>query len=254
MALGTIHFYDSTRGGDNVQSIVSDSFTPDANCLLVIAANHTIKVGSDNTANVTISNTGGLTFTKLEHHSWAPISYGANLNIWYCEVGSSPPSSMTVTVEQATADPSYGSSIDIFSWTGYPVGAAFGLVEKFNRGTGYPNFTTGDGPWNLTLTTAPASTSEVVAVIIVDGVGATTVTHGSGWTEIADPSNIEAQQVQVRRGSTSTSVAWADTCDNSAGAYVNLAIVFEVKEASGGGGGSAIAAIMNSYKRRREQP
>lgn len=247
MALGTINFYNSTRGGDNVQTITSASFTPDANSLLVVAANHTIKVGADNTANISISNTGGLTFTKLEHHTWAPISYGGNLNIWYCEVGSSP-SSMTVTVSQATVDPSYGSSIDIFSWTGYVTSSAFGLVEKFNRGTGYPNFTTGDGVWNLTLATAPASTSELVAVIVVDGVGATTVSVGSGWAEVTDPSSVEAQQVQVRRGSTSTSVSWADTCDNIAGAYVNLAIVFEVKEASGGGGGSAIAAI-SSYRR-----
>lgn len=229
-------FHNSTRGGDTVTSITSASFTPTANALLIVAANHTIKVGSDNTANVTITNSAGLTFTKLAHHSWAPISYGANLNIWYCVVGGSP-SSMTVTVSQATVDTSYGSSIDIFDYTGFDTGSSFGFTENFNRGTGYPNFTTGDGAWNITMANAPASTSEVVAVIVVDGVGSTTVTEGSGWTEIADPGSVEAQQVQVRSGSTSTSLAWADTCDNVAGAYVNLAIAFEVKEASGGGGG-----------------
>ena len=245
-------FHNSTRGGDTVTSITSPSFTPTANALLIVVANHTIKTPADRTGDVTITNSAGLTFTKLTAKTWAPIGYTGNMNVWYCVVGGSP-SSMTVTVAQATVDTSYGSSIDIFDYTGFDTGSPFGVTESFNRGTGYPNFTTGDGSWSVTLSTAPASTSEVVACLLVDGVGSTTVSAGSGWTEIADPGSVEAQQIQVRSGSTSTNVAWVDTCDNAAGAYVNLAIVFEVKEASGGGGGSAVPVFMQNYRRRRVQ-
>lgn len=241
MALSSPVLESSVRGGDNVNSITTASFTPTANSVLFAIGNETIKFSGDYTGDTDITDSLSSTWTLVASKSSSPLGYSANMNVWYTIIGGSP-SAMTVTLtnNQGSLN-SYGSGLDLVSFTGYDTGDIIGLAESFNRGTGYPNNTTGDGAWSLTLAGSPASDSYLVACIESDSVSAAGIVTGTGWTNVNNPGNHPAAQaVQARTGTTSQAVDWNDTADAS-GAYYNIAIVFEVKAAAGGGGGGTFA-------------
>lgn len=118
-----------------------------------------------------------------------------------------------------------------------PVGATATGTETWN-GTD-----TLDGAETITLDSAPATDSTVVAAIYLDAANGDitkAVAPGSGWTEDAElPGSGSVEgflQVQQRTGSTSTSVDWADINVNAATTdfYSYAAVAVEIKAAAAG--------------------
>lgn len=125
-----------------------------------------------------------------------------------------------------------------YTWSGAHASAPFGAtMTQANAG----NVT--DGALSGTLSASPATDSEVIAALCgtCNGANLTAVTEGAGWTELYDVHDPDYQitQAQVRTGSTSTTVAWADVLASGDGYYrAPIAGAIEIIAAAGGGGGA----------------
>jgi len=92
------------------------------------------------------------------------------------------------------------------------------------------------GAGSVTLPSAPASGSYVVAGYAGDGGGSGGTTVGSGFTEYAEyiggtGGPYLSAQIQYRTGSTSTNVPWADLATGTVGLYRHTLFGWEVKAA-----------------------
>lgn len=187
--------------------VVTPSFTPNANSLLTFA--YAGFYGAAVTlANFTISG-GGLTWQEeIAFQTASGDGYVIASKVWRAAVGASP-SSMQVTVNhpsQSNADLRNARMGQAFDYTGYdettPIGAKITGVNL------------GSGAVNLTLPSAPAASSEVLAgcVNAPNGGALLTATPASGWSERYDQglAGYSHMQTQTRDGSTSTAVQWDD--------------------------------------------
>jgi hypothetical protein len=114
---------------------------------------------------------------------------------------------MTVSVDCGTTSAEY-YRLEIFDFTS-------SIGECIAAATAIGSDADGDGAASITLSAAPATSSEVIAACftgLASGTG--TITPGSGFTEINDStvSGWGVQQTEVRTGSTSTTVDWVDVC------------------------------------------
>jgi len=131
------------------------AFTPSANSVLVVIAAVVVNAGiTDPSGDMTLTG-GGLTWTPRLNVGHA-ASWACGVRVWTAPVGASPPSTAlafdcgpyNVWVYEAVA----------FDLTGYDTGSPTGATaSNGNAGT--------DGPLSLTLSGAPASTSEVLAAL-----------------------------------------------------------------------------------------
>ena len=226
------------------------SFTPPANSLLVafgfVMVDESVSSpGVDAQADMQITDSAGLTWTKVVGHT-QPNSWASGLVAWVAQVGGSP-ASMTVTMSENGSWTAYSGCLQVLAVTAHDTADSVGHSEGFHRSD------TGDGAWNLTMASAPALASMVIAALATDhdDAGGNDATPGAGWTEIHDESAPSGNclQTQYRTGSTSTGLAWADTATASPN-YTNGAVVVEILEAPAGGGLS-IAVAMHYYKRKR---
>jgi hypothetical protein len=99
--------------------------------------------------------------------------------------------------------------VEVYAYTGYNVGSPIGA-------TGTANDADGNGAVSLTLSGAPATDSEVLGFADVAlNSGTSSITEGSGWTELSDIvlTGFLNWQTQSRTASTSTTVAWQDARD-----------------------------------------
>jgi hypothetical protein len=92
-------------GGTEVQTLTSASFTPASNCLLVVAA-YAVNFFFATEPDMALSNTGGLTFTRIEQPAAAAFGPGggdtrSTIAVWTAPVATSP-GAMTVTVDPWT--------------------------------------------------------------------------------------------------------------------------------------------------------
>jgi hypothetical protein len=181
------------------------SFTPPSLSLLVVCvATMRVSTATDLTSSITVSG-GGWTFTPRVGRGSSTSVYSISQRIFTAPVTTG--ASMTLTIGTGGVNMQF-YAVSVVAYTGYDTGtptAATGslLVED----TGSP-----DGAQSFVLSAAPATTSEVVAAITMDK-DAVGTTQGSGWTEIHDLQSGGAGgiQSQIRTGSTSTTVDWADT-------------------------------------------
>jgi hypothetical protein len=172
---------------------------------------------------------GGLSLTssigtpeKLEEtiDSTAANSYG----IAFFKIPITTGGSMTVTADCGAFVLSY--LFFVVEYTGYNVASPTGATA-----TGY--WTSGDGAKEITLSSNPASTSQVLASVAVSyDTGTGTVTPGTGWTEIYDVgiNNWHNSQLQVRTSSTSTAVNWDDISASGTPNASSVAIAIEIKD------------------------
>lgn len=217
-------------------SAVTPSFTPSDNSLLVVAfvAGY---AGTSVLANFTISG-GGLTWT--ERIAFQTTSDGENtvVKVWTAPVTTGASMQITITTpSMSNAERQAARMLYAFDYTGYdttsPIGAS---VTAINQGS---------GAVSISLSAAPAASSEVLAFCanVPSGATSPTATPASGWTEIYDTAYNDRMhaQCQARSGSTSTSVDWDDV---SVGDTVfgddSVAFALEIKAA-------AIAAAARSY-------
>lgn len=204
MALARNYLGRSTSGTDHgAGGYTTGSLTPDAKSLLVVLVFTTGSAGTENfSANLTIADS--------LNHVWTQRAFGENTS-WTGAVKiftapNTATTAFTVTAD-CGSDSVYRYYIDVFSYTGQHLNPIGATAASSNQA--------GDGAVSTTLSRAPLSTSEVVAGLVnVIGTtnGLSTVTHGTGWTEIAD-SHTDGwliAQSQVRTGSTSATVGWDD--------------------------------------------
>lgn len=213
------------EGVANATTIVSGSFTPTANCLLIAVANY-----RDDSAG------GGCTFDGFsDSQSWGTwntsisnTEYGshfASVMIGYCVVGASPAAG-TVTVT--------------FSGSPLPDRGRLMLLEidsGFDSTTPVlQSKTTGSASTLSSLTddfsSAPATGSMLVSACVGIDSFPRTLTADTGWTEVEESvSNQINSNTQYRTGTTSTQygASWADT--NARGIAI---AAIEIQEPSGG--------------------
>lgn len=220
----------TTATGFGTGAATTGSFTPANSSLLVVVASAMQRddTGMEGT-DLTITDSAGLTWTSRAATTGSPAwSYGARL--WTAPVTTG--ASMTVSVDcGAFFIEIY--RIEVYEYTDYDTTTPVG-------GTIVGTDADGDGAANIVLSSAPASTSEVIArATMVLNSGTTTVAPGTGWTELFDISNATGfitSQTQVRSGSTSTSVDWNDLNDGAGSPAGAVLLAVEIRQAPGGGG------------------
>lgn len=208
-------------------SFSTGSFTPPDSSLLTVfvgGASESDISGSD----FTISG-GGLTWSSpVASVGTSVSSYWSKLQVFVAQVATG--SSMTVTVDHAVTMQIW--HVQVISETGYntstPTGATGSDTALEDAG-------------NFTLSTSPASTSEVIAArfLVPNEVAAEAATPGSGWTEIYDIADATGSgwgglETQARGASTSASVDWIDTTVGTT-AFSNIGLAVEILDAGGGG-------------------
>lgn len=215
------------------------SMTPDANSLLVVVVS---AIDEDSSGG----NFTAMTIADSLGHTWTERAYG-DVNTWETGIKIFTAPNTATTEFTITADCG-GESVhifilDVFSYTGQhasPIGATAAASDQ-----------AGNGAVSTTLSGTPATTSEVVAglVLALNSSGNTGVTHGTGWTEIADTRLDEwmAFQTQIRTGSTSTTVGWDDAYVGSGTADNSALVALEILSAEGGASavltGTAVGGI-----------
>ena len=205
-------------------AFTSNSFTPPDNSLLVVVGWGTESGAStDPSGDLTISG-GGLTFTPRFNFG-AFANYAMGIRVWTAPVTTG--ASMTLQIDAGTRD-MFMFGLAAFAYTGANASSPIGATGTLSDGT------VPDGAKSLTLNAAPASTSEVIGVVHHDKESGGT-TPGSAFTELYDLfSGNFAAELEVRGGSTSTTVDWVDVFTGGGGTFKLVAIGFEVKKASSG--------------------
>ncbi len=216
--------------GSGALPITSASFTPPAFAVLfAIATVQTFFNSSDPTDDLTIADSLGL-FWELVGGQGDTISFSQGTRVWRANVGAAP-ASMAVTVSNTGFTPN-AANLTILSYTGQNVSVPAGNPDGFLRGAGFPN-DDGSGPWSFNLAVNPGVTSEVVCVLSSNASAPSSASPGSGWTEIIDNGAEFLVAIQVRRGSASPAVDWADASSVHP-TYKNVAFCFEVEEGTPG--------------------
>lgn len=227
MALTRTQLIASTSAEGIDALYTSANFTPANNSIIVVigSALMTGDTGLEGTT-LTLANSQSLTMTPIIATNDSPAwSYGAAA--WVIAIGTGV--SMNVTLGPGTGF--HVARLEVYQYTGHDTVTPIGATARGSDADG-------NGAASITLSANPATTSEVVAFatkIVNSGVPGS-VTVGTGWTEINEPTPITdfgGWQTQVRSGSTSTSVGWddLDVGGNPEGATL---LAFEVKAASGG--------------------
>lgn len=228
---------------------VTGSFTPSNNSLLVAIMMVEKDDGNDvdELPSMGITDSAGLTWTLRaekgddETHPAGDNHWGyANgIKIWTAPVTTG--TSMTVTFQRVSpnAYEFYMVAGAVVEYTGHDVASPIGVtgVATWDDNSPFPGAT--DGAKSLTLSGAPAATSEIIGGRSWTGwvPGHTFADEPTGYTELYDVSSFNGGegglQVQVRDpGSTSTTFGWDDIGNpNLVGIPKGAAI--EIKEASG---------------------
>lgn len=221
-------------------SYTTPSFTPPSDSLLVVRVGCTSNVSSGDTrTNLSLSSSVGsptLVVTAPTAPTW---DYAEK--IWVIPIGAA--SSMTVTADCGAVNV-YFYQTHIVAYTGYNVGTPTGATA-----TGTDS--DGNGAATITLSAAPGADSEVVAAAGVSmDYGVNSMTAGSGWNEVYESNapDWHGWQLQVRGGSTSTSVSWADlSASDTPGSAIMVAVEILA------GGGAATSLLLPSRASRMAQ-
>lgn len=231
MALARTNRHQQTSGAAHgTGAFTTSNFTPSNSTLLVVrvsaqsAANDALQ-GSD----LTISG-GGLTWTSRAVSTTHPGGWGYGCRVFTAPVTTG--ASMNVQVDAGAFDV-YGYRVEVYEYAGHDTGSPVGA-------TAVGSDADGDGAASITLSGAPATTSEVLAfadVIMSTSGTPPVVTVGAGWTELFDVGiNDYAEfQSQARTGSTSTTVGWDDVAGTGGLTSGATLVALEIKQAAGGG-------------------
>lgn len=218
----------SNSGFGGESSFTTSSFTPGNGTLLCVLAviqdNNVIGAAA---SDLTIADSlGTLTWTPrlTADVPTAVGNFAPHFRMWTTPITTG--ASMTVTVSSWNRG---GAAVAVLDYTGYntssPVGVTAGPTDIV------------DGAFSLTLSGAPATTSEVLGIIAAahGTTGAFSVTPGTGWVEPFEVDSVAEVMLEVesRSGSTSTTVSWADTNTGSDTYYSSFGVAIEIKVAAG---------------------
>lgn len=239
----TERLYETSGTSFGTGAFTTGAFTPSNNStLLCVGKAEQNNNGGLAGGDVTITDSAGLTWTSQEATVASPgWSYG--MNAWTASVTTGV--SMTITLDAGAANIyAYNAECHDFtdSDTANPVG-----------GTAIGDDADGDDAFNITLDSAPAASSILMAFLFNPPASgpAPSVTPGTGWTELNESflANWAMWQSQTITGVTSTSVDWDDllATGNSFGGANALAV--EILQTSSG----IVPLIFNQHSRRMNQ-
>jgi hypothetical protein len=209
----------------------SGSFDPPDDSLVVVRASYVGRVDTGDPSTGWDLTGGGLTWTRRlgPTHSTTASVYRLVQEIYTAPFTSG--AAFTVTWARSGLSEAEDGiiSFHIVAYTGYNVSAPVGATAT--------ETTIEDDVASMTLSGAPATTSEVFAALAL-GVDSSfaPVTHGTGWTELSelDFGGLGGAQAQVRSGSTSTTVQWDDAQTTGATSWGHSRMALEIKEATAG--------------------
>lgn len=205
-------------------AFTTGSFTPPNNSLLVVIGGGMESFGStDPSGDFTIAG-GGWTFTSRAVIGRTPL-WSIGIRIWTAPVVTG--ASMTLAMDAAARNMQI-LAISAVAYTDYDAGSPIGTTATADFG-GSP-----DGARSMTLSGAPATTSEVFAGIFMDKENAGT-TPGATYTEIHEvqAGSSGGVESEIRTGSTSTTVDWVDTHTGGGSIFSAVAAAVEIKQGSG---------------------
>ena len=215
----------TTAGGFGPGAYTTAAFTPPDNSLLCVTIEAIDDSGSNIATTLTLSDSAGLTWLKRISVDTGSGGFNTATQFYMAPVTTGV--SMTLTLDAGALNIQH-YSVSVVAYTGHNAASPIGVTASGIQTSG---FTGPPDPFSLTLSGAPASTSEVFAAL---GANRSTsgATPGSGWTEVHDVQGSGAWgglQTQVRTGSTSTSVTWADARAGGGSLFNLAAIAVEIK-------------------------
>lgn len=220
-------------GNFGTGTYTSGSFTPPSSSLLVVCVGFAENAGGTNPATdfAITDSQGGHTWTQLFRLNTTG-GFATALCVFYTTISSGV--SMTVSFTCNSRNIAWWAP-SIIAWTGYdtgtPIGATISQIVN-NFGSASPT------PWSITLSGAPATTSDVIGAVAADRDSAG-AQEGTTFTEIHDASNPTASigggiETEVRSGSTSTTVDWQGIRPNGGNLFNFIVVGFEVRAAAAG--------------------
>lgn len=209
----------------------SASFTPANNSLLVVIgqAQEQSDAGMEGT-DITVANSASLTATLQVTSPNAPAGWSYGSRIWTMQVTTG--ASMTVSLD-AGAHAVENYRLDIYEYTS-DAGGTLG-VGATATGTDAD----GNGAASITLSAAPATSSQVIGVVnnALSSESGGSISEGAGWTQLIDVARADwwIFGLQVRGSSTSTAVDWADLNAGGGTSIGAVMMAIEITETIGGG-------------------
>jgi len=214
----------NTPGQIATGSLTTASFTPANNSLLIIVAHFQSSLA---TFTPTITDNLGSHLTYTKQVQVGPDSLNKHFSVLYTAPVTTG-ALMTVTVGGGPSDGTFEGVIHVYTYTGYNTSAPVG-------GTAVLNNALFGSAVNLTLSSAPATTSEVLGCAQDDtGGGAANINVGTGWTTQltgSDTANIFTLD-ETRTSSTSTNVLW--NANTTPGGNQGVALAVEIVAAAAG--------------------
>lgn len=219
-------------GNFGTGTFTSAAFTPPSSSLLTVVVGFAENAGGTNpAADFVITDSGGHTWTQRFLLNTTG-GFATALAVFTTPISTG--ASMTVSFTCNSRNISWWAP-SIFAHTGYNTGAPIGAtVSQISNNFGAASPT----PWSITLSGAPATTSEVIGAVAADRDTAG-ATQGTGYTEIHDVSNPTATigggtETEARTGSTSTTVDWQAIRPLGGNLFNFIVVGFEVQAAGGG--------------------
>jgi len=240
MAFAVTHRATSTGGTTDAATRASASFTPAANSLLVVFAQ--VEGNAAGTAEVpswSISNTGGLTFTKRVESPSLSAAYYGTIVCWTAQVGGSP-SAMTVTVDPYSGSSTGWISMSVFDVTGHDTTTPIVQSAAENEDN---NYATPGTNISRTTTVTLGSAADTDNLLLAGFAGTSDAgsipSTPTSFTSIGSAAGpYESIRTAYRTSTTQTTVASTATC------YFNFGAVVEIAAAGGGSDATVSAAAI----------
>lgn len=219
---------DASGAGHGTGTYTTGSFTPSNNSLLCVAL-YVMTSGeiTDPSGDLTITDSAGLTWTRRAFVGH-PGGWSIGCVIWTAPVTTG--ASMTLTYDAGAHD-IYAYYSTIRGYTGYSgVGAT-----AAEWGDGAPSGTmVNNGADSITMSAAPAATSELFGILGVDPSGAVTNDPDALCTTIFefDGGGVGCSTQYRAPGSTSTAFGWDDVSPGASTTYKVIAAAIEITAAA----------------------
>lgn len=208
----------------------SPSFTPSANSLLVIIARAQSESNDGfDAGDMTVTPSTG-TYTNKLNSSATPSGWAYGVKMGSIPIGGSPVA-MTIALD-AGAFNIHQYKLEVIQYLGYDTSTPIG-------GSIVGTDADGDGTASITLSSAPATSSEIVSAATTalgSAGGAPGITPGASFTELHDTNTDgwSIDETATKTGTTSTTVDWADLSTAGGVAVGAVLLAMEIKAAAGG--------------------
>jgi hypothetical protein len=228
--LGQIN--STTGSNQGTANFVSSSFSTLNSSFMVIGVMATENSASAPSAtDMTVTSSTGVTVTPLIRQT-VTSSFATYVGIFTAPVITGASGTLTVSFNGRNMSV---VGVAVAAYTGYDTSTPTGVTGTNSQSSGF----TTPNPASLTLSGAPAATSEVWAIVSADK-NTANITPGTstGWAEITDLFNPASgvnggYETEFKNTSTSPTVTWDDIRPGGGALFNWVAAAVEIRAASG---------------------